>query len=306
MSTQLKTVFFGTHQFAVSILQSLINNPQISLELVITQPDKPVGRKKVLTPSPVKVLAEQHGIPVETPKGLKKYQLPEELDLGITAQYGLMIREHILDAPRHGILNVHTSLLPKYRGASPIQTALMHGETVTGVTIMKMDIGMDTGPILLQKQLDILPDETYLELDARLAEIGAAALAEAIPGYTDGTLQPQAQDDSLATPCSLLSREDGKVDWNSSANEIYNRYRGLTPWPGIWTTWNDTTLKLLSVKPSNASLKPGEVAWQDKQLLIGCGDGSLEILELQLAGSKAMDAASFVNGNNDFTHEILV
>lgn len=306
MSTKLKTVFFGTHQFGQKILESLIGDPRIEVALVITQPDKPVGRKKVMTASPVKQFAESKGINVETPQSLKKYKLPEQFDIGVTAQYGLLVPEHILNAPTHGVLNVHTSLLPKYRGASPIQSALMNGETKTGVTIMKMDKGLDTGDILMQKEVAIDPNDTYPELDAKLADVAANILIGTIAGYVDGSIIPKPQDDSLATHCGLLSREDGVIDWNKSATEIYNQYRGLTPWPGISTSWNDKALKLLRIAPSDKHLSAGHVSYEDKKLYIGAGNGSIEVLELQLAGSKPMNASSFINGNQSFSHETLV
>jgi len=293
-------VFFGTHTFATVILQGLIDSPLIDVALVITQPDKPVGRKKILTPPPVKVLAEKHGIKIEQPQSLKKHALePGVFDLGVTAQYGLLIPKHILSTPKHGILNVHTSLLPKYRGASPIQSALINGETETGVTIMKMDVGMDTGPILLQKPLAIDPDDTYLDLDAKLALTGSQALLETVPAYIDGSLKPQEQDESKKTLCKLLSREDGKIDWNKSSAEIYNQYRGMTPWPGIWTMLGDKRLKLLKIKPNDQSLQAGKLSANTTGILIGCGSTSIEVLELQLEGKKSMDAKTFLQGHSD-------
>ncbi|PLX26410.1 methionyl-tRNA formyltransferase, partial [Candidatus Parcubacteria bacterium] len=230
---KIKTVFFGTHDFAVTILQGLLDNPLFDIELVITQPDRPVGRKQKLQKSPVKKIAEKNNLKIDQPVSLKTYQLANlpTCELFIVAQYGLLIPKNILEAPKHGTINVHTSLLPKYRGASPIQSALLNGDTETGVTIMLMDVGLDSGPILLQKNIDILPDETYLELDARLAAVGSEALSESIPEYISGELKPQTQDESKVTLCQKLSRDDGKVDWQKTTEEIYNQYRALTPWP---------------------------------------------------------------------------
>lgn len=297
----IKIVFFGTHTFATTILQGLIDDRNIDVSLVVTQPDKPVGRKKIMTPPPVKILAEKAGIPIAQPPSLKQWEMPvKNIDLGITAQYGLIIPKHILDAPQHGMINVHTSLLPKYRGASPIQSALIAGEIETGVTIMLMDVGLDTGPILLQKSLIIDKQDTYLTLDEKLATLGNEALLEAIPQYLNNTLKPFPQDETLATHCKQFSREDGKIDWHQSTQTIYNRYKGLTPWPGIWTTWGTKRLKLLAVTPNNHHLNPGLVAYKDNQLLIGTTDASLEILELQLEGKKATDAKTFMNGYKQF------
>ncbi len=294
----IKTIFFGTHQFATTILQGLIDDPNISVDLVITQPDKPAGRKKILTPPPVKILAEQNGLKVEQPKSLKNYSLPTTTyKLGITAQYGLLVPKHILEAPELGILNVHTSLLPKYRGASPIQSALINGETKTGVTIMKMDEGLDTGPILLQKSLVIEANDTYPIVDQKLAKIGREALLEAIPAYVAGELMPKDQDNSQATTCGQFSREDGRIDWNQSNIKIFNLFRGLTPWPGIWTTVENKRLKLTEIEPSQESIPTGTIRFVDKQVLIGCGTGSIVAKKLQLEGKKEMSGEEFVRGN---------
>lgn len=298
-------VFFGTHTFAETVLQGLIESPFIAVEQVITQPDRPVGRTQELQVSPVKKLAQKHNIPVEQPASLKRYTISTNVDLFVVAQYGLLIPKHILDTPAKGILNVHTSLLPKYRGASPIQSALIHGETETGVTIMKMDIGMDTGPVLLQKTLPIDPDDTYATLDAKMAVTGTQALLEVIPLYVDGSLHPQQQDDAQATTCSQLTREDGKIDWQNTSKNLYNQYRGMTPWPGVWTMWNGKRLKLLRIRPGIPQLKPGAVSLAHGTMHIGTQDGSLEILELQLEGKRAMDSATFINGFASIDGHIL-
>lgn len=293
-----KITFFGTHQFAVTILQALLDAPFIEVAHVVTQPDEPVGRKQVLTPPPVKILADTYNIPVSQPGTLKNYDFsPFSFDLNVVAQYGRIIPKNIIEAPKFGTLNVHTSLLPKYRGASPIQFALMQGETETGVTIIQMDEGMDTGPTLLQKKITILPDETYLELDARLAILGAEALLETIPRYIDGTLPPQAQNNAEATLTKLLNREDGKIDWHKSAQEIYNQYRGLTPWPGIWTMWGEKRLKLVEVKYTEKSLAPGLVCFAHGKMFIGCMSGTLEVIKIQPEGKAVMEAKNFVNGH---------
>lgn len=306
MNSPISVVFFGTYHFASTILQTLIDDPAITVDLVITQPDKPVGRKKVLTPPPVKVLAQEHGIEVLQPASLKKFDRDlSTFTVGITAQYGKLIPEYVLNGPNKGILNVHTSLLPKYRGASPIQSALINGEEQTGVTIMQMGVGLDTGPILLQKSLDIAPDDTYLDLDAKLADIGAQALLEAVGPYITGELAPVEQDDSQATHCSLFSREDGRIDWQKSSAEIYNQYRGLTPWPGIWAMWNDKRLKLLNIRPATQTIPAGTVMIEDGKLFIGTTDASIEVHELQLEGKQRMDVATFLQGYSNINGEIL-
>lgn len=300
-------VFFGTHEFAATILEGLIQSHLVTVSLVITQPDRPVGRKQELQASPVKLLAQQYKLPLDQPPTLKSYNLePNTYHLGIVAQYGLLIPEPILTAFPHGIVNVHTSLLPKYRGASPIQSALMNGDTMTGVTIMKMDVGLDTGPIILQKSLTIDADDTYATLDKKLAVIGVSALEEALPSYLDGTRIPVPQNSADATVCRELDRDHGRINWSKTNKEIYNLYRGLTPWPGIWTTWNGKRLKFLRVAPSDRSLAPGQVMLQNGTITIGCGTGSLDVLDLQLEGKSPMSATVFANGYKDIDHATLV
>ncbi len=301
-----KVIFFGTQEFAVIILQSLIESSSFEVIKVLTQPDQPVGRKQVLTPPPVKSVAEQHHIPVEQPISLKGYALqPGECDLSIVAQYGRIIPASIIEAPTFGTLNVHTSLLPKYRGASPIQFALWQGETETGVTIMKMDAGMDTGPILLQKKVPILPDEIYPKLNIRLAHIGASALLETIPGYLSGEILPKEQRNDEATYTKILTREDGKINWQKTASEIYNHYRGFTPWPGLWCLWESKRLKLLQIKPAQISLQPGQVVFQNEKMYVGCSGGSIEVLQIQPEGKGAMEIKSFINGYQNIQGVIL-
>lgn len=309
---KISIIFFGTHDFAASILQGLIDSGLFEIDLVITQPDQPVGRKQVLTPPPVKILAEKYNLKIDQPITLKSYVLglkSEDIryktyDIGVCCQYGLIIPQIILDTFKHGIINIHTSLLPKYRGASPIQTALINGETETGVTIMKMDAGMDTGAILAQKSLSIDPNDTYTTLSEKLAKTAILCLPDVLQDYVSGKIIPQAQDNTLTTYTKILSREDGKIDWSKSADDIYNQYRGLTPWPGVWTTTSETTsnlkinkrVKLLKILPSNLKFDIGYWILDIDKLYIGCKDGAIEVLELQMEGSKVMDAKSFVNG----------
>ena len=297
MQKSISIIFFGTHEFAATILEGLINNPLFDITLVITQPDRPVGRTQQLEPSPVKLLAQKRGLTIVQPENLKNYELGVmDYELGITAQYGSIIPSNILKLPKYGLVNIHTSLLPKYRGASPIQSALINGETKTGVTIMLMDEGMDTGPILLQKEITIEPNDTYETLDTKLAQLGFTALVETVPKYIADEIKPIPQDNSQATTCKKLSRDDGKIDWNKTAEEIYNLYRGLTPWPGVWTVFNGKRLKLLTIKPFAKTIQAGKVVVENGKIYIGCGTGAIEALELQLEGKKAMDARAFLNG----------
>ena len=302
MTHKLTTVFFGTHEFAVTILDALNRASFVTVAHVITQPDRPVGRKRILQPSPVKVYAQHHELSILQPDTLKKFTFIEkEIDLAIVAQYGNIIPEPLLYFPKHNTLNVHTSLLPKYRGASPIQHSIMDGNTTTGTTIMCMDKGLDTGPILAQKAVAIDPDDTYATLSNTLADVSAELLLHTIPPYVAGTLAPVPQDSTKATLCKQLTRENGKVNWLNTAEQIYNQYRGLTPWPGIWTTWNDARIKLITVKPdqSTLSLAPGTVHIKDGILYIACKEGSITISSLQPEGKAVMTTHAFLQGNQN-------
>lgn len=293
---RIDTIFAGTHEFAAHVMEKINSFPFLHITGVITQPDKPVGRKKIMTPPPVKVVAERLGIPVDQPTTLKGYTFEQVPQLMIVAQYGKLIPASVLVAPEFGVINTHTSLLPKYRGASPIQSALMNGDKQTGVTIMKMDVGLDTGPILHQKTIDILPDETYLDLDTRLAPLSVEALQESLPAYLFEGKEPVPQDDSIATHCKQFSREDGRIAWQDTSDAIYNRYRGLSPWPGIWTTWENKRLKLLQILPSEKHVSAGKVLIEHDTIYIGTADHSIIAQKVQLEGKAAMTATEFSTG----------
>lgn len=325
---KISLIFFGTEDFAATILQGLIDSSDFEIKLVITQPDKPVGRKQELRQPPVKILAEKYGLKIEQPDTLKNFNLPTDADLGVAVQYGLLIPKHILETPLHGITNIHPSLLPKYRGASPIQSAILNGEIQTGVTVMKMDEGLDTGPILLQKQVKIEPNETYTTLAQKLAKIASCTLTEAIQGYVSGQIQPQAQDSALATNCREFKREDGQIDWSQSAVEIYNQWRAFQPWPGVFTevTFGKKKIKIKILKmcypvsfppclpagrrtreSSPTNWMPDHVVHDNidnpfiklnkKSLGAMAGDGQIILIdELQPEGKKAMNVESFING----------
>lgn len=303
---KIKTIFFGTHEFAATILKGLIESPLFDIALVITQPDRPVGRKQEFQASPVKRLAQKYNLQINQPQSLRNYTLNAiRYTLGITAQYGLLIPKHIFDAPKYGTLNVHTSLLPKYRGASPIQTAIMNGDTETGVTIMRLDEGLDTGPILLQKKCAIGADDMFLDLEKKMEILGIVALQESVPAYIDGTIKPMPQDNTRAIMCRELTRDDGRINWQKTNGEIYNQWRALTPWPGIWTTWNGKRLKLLRVVPTTTSVPMGVVKKLENTIVVGCGTGALRIEELQLEGSKSASTLDFFNGHPNILGEQL-
>ncbi len=301
--TKISIIFFGTGDFATVILQGLINNPLVKVELVITQPDKPVGRKQELQLPPVKLLAQKHGLQIEQPEKLQRslvganlLGMTKKIDLNIVVDYGLLIPQNIIDIPKHGSINIHPSLLPLYRGPSPIQSVLINGESQTGVSIMLIDAKMDHGPILAQKTLNIEPDDTYTTLHAKAAKMASEMLLNTIPAYVDGKISPKPQDDKKATFCKILKREDGLVDFNKTAQEIYNQYRGLTPWPGIYIEVKNQRLKLLRIKPSEAKIENKIVVYKDEKIFIGCNSGCIEILELQMEGKKPMKAKDFING----------
>ena len=302
---QLHVNFFGTHTFACEVLATLVKNPSINIDLVVTQPDRPVGRKKEITPPPVKLFAEKYDMPISQPASLKTFVSNSNVDLNIVAQYGLLIPKDVLDAPRYGTINVHTSLLPLYRGASPIQHALLNGDTYTGVTIMKMDEGLDTGPVLSQKKVKIMPDETYPDLDKKLAIVSGPLLLDTIEQYVSGDISPKNQDNAQATTCHKLTRDDGRIDWNSTAQQIYNQFRGLTPWPGVWTVYNDKRLKILSLKPSEVSSPAGLVTTDSGILRVGTTDGSIIIDTVQPESKNIVSAQSFIAGNREIHNTTL-
>ena len=300
MPKQTSLYFFGTHQFGASILLSLINDDRYNVLGVVTQPDRPVGRKKVMQAPPVKLVAVEHNITVFQPARLKQFEIEHDIDVAVVAQYGNLIPKRLLDHPKHGMINVHTSLLPKYRGASPIQSALINGDATTGVTIMNMDVGMDTGNILTQKEIAIKDDWTYLDLDSALAIISGPLLVDTVSQYIDGSITPQVQDEALVSHCSQLTRDAGKVDWSDTANNIYNKYRGLTPWPGLWTMWQGKRIKLHKISLSEVTVAIGEVKKIENIVHIGTSNGSITIQNLQIEGKPAMDIDVFVNGYKDF------
>jgi len=290
-------VYFGTHEFSTVILETLINSGEFEIKLVVTQPDRPVGRKKEMKASPIKILAQKHNLPIAQPDTLKNFIINDSVDFNIVCQYGLLIPKKIIESPKHGSINVHTSLLPKYRGASPIQSALINGEKETGTTIMLMDELLDHGPILSQEKITIYPDETYQTLSDRMSKISAKLLIDTLDAYLKKEITPRIQNHDEATFCKELSRDNGKIDWSKSATEIYNLYRGLTPWPGIWTQWKDKRLKLLAIKPSQEIHEVGKIKASQGKLYFGCGsNSSIEVTLIQAEGKKVMNAKEFING----------
>jgi methionyl-tRNA formyltransferase len=308
----VRLVFCGTPQFAIPTLEQLIGAGH-TIELVVTQPDRVRGRDQDPSPPPVKMLAGAAGLPVVQPEKIKNNpELRSRLeaiqpDAIIVVAYGRIIPDWMLQLPRWGNLNLHASLLPKYRGAAPIQWAVANGETVTGATTMRLDRGLDTGDILLQRTLAIEPDQTADQLFRVLAESGASLMLETLQGLEAGTIHPVPQDDTGASVAPILQREDALVDFARSAREIYNRWRGFQPWPGAYTFFRGKKLTLHRVLPAGAAEIPvGELIVDGDRLFVAAGSGTrLELLEVQVEGKKRMPVADFLRGAAPHPHESL-
>ena len=312
MNPKLRIVFFGTPHFAVPTLQ-LLHEQNWDIVTVITAPDKPFGRNKILTPSSVALLADQLHMPVLKPDTLKDddfYAMFAALkpDVCIVVAYGKLIPERYLAVARLGFLNIHPSLLPHYRGPSPVASALLDGATQTGVSIMLLDNQMDHGPILASQSWSIPTGFTTAQCEAELSTLGAQLLIDTLPNYAQGTIQPHTQDDAQATHTKKFTRGDGKIDWSQSAQAIAYRIRALGANPGTWTTWNGKTLNIFQASPTptvRASSKPGSVTNHEGSLLVATGDGALQVEQLQLEGSTKQSARDFLNGHPTIVDGIL-
>jgi methionyl-tRNA formyltransferase len=302
----MRLVFCGTPRFAVPTLEKLIEAGH-SVPLVVTQPDRPRGRGMEVAVSPVKDAATRLGIAVVQPAAIKnsaefRDQLAATIpDAIIVVGYGRIIPQWMIDLPRLGNLNLHASLLPKYRGAAPIQWAIANGESVTGVTTMRIDAGLDTGDILMQREMAIGAEDTAETLSPKLAAIGADLMAETLRGLESGLVHPAPQDQSLATLAPILKKEDGRMDFARSAKDLFNRLRGFQPWPGAFTTFKGKTLQVRRAQPVQRTVQipPGEVAVDGTRLFVGCGlhsDATLEVIEIQPEGKRSMNAQEFING----------
>ncbi|MCH8049628.1 methionyl-tRNA formyltransferase [Patescibacteria group bacterium] len=310
----MKIIFFGTPEFAKKFLASLHEDEDIFVSAVVCQPDKPVGRRQVLTSSPTKAYALEHDIPILQPETIKNNQELQDrlrsfdVEAFVVVAYGRIIPKSILDIPKIGSLNVHPSLLPKYRGPSPIQSAIASDDRETGITIMLLDDEMDHGPILAQEKIEIDGQATAATLREKVNEIGAPLLIKTLKDYAAGKIELKEQDHDKATYCKILTRQDGIIDWDKPAKVIERKIRAYTPWPGTTTTWNDKTLKIhKAVIPSEVEgfLRPGEVKITDNRFLIGTGTTSLEILEIQPEGKQKMPANAFLNGYKEVDGAVL-
>lgn len=299
----------GTPDFAAPSLRLLAERHAVTS--VITQPDRPAGRGGKPAAPAVKICAQKMGLAVFQPASVKAAQVFEHLDeqrpdVIAVVGYGQIIPQRILDLPRYGCVNVHSSLLPRYRGAAPVNWALAAGETTGGVSTMAIEKNLDAGDILLQRATAIGPDETASELGARLAPMGADLLLETLAALEAGTVRPTPQDHEKATYAPLMKRADGRVDWTQSSREIYNRLRGFDPWPGIFCMFRGKRLRIHAARPiASGGLAAGEPAFDAGSLLVGCGAGRLELLEVQVEGRQRVCAADFARGYRLRGQEIL-
>lgn len=300
----IRTMFMGTPDFALPALRTLFK--ESALVAVVTQPDKPKGRGYTLTPPPVKTAAQELALPVYQPETLKDEAFLPTLnvvkpDLIVVAAYGKILPSYVLGFPKYGCINIHASLLPKYRGAAPIQRCIMEGESESGVTIMQMERGLDTGEMLLAKRVPILPEDTGGRLHDKLARLGAQAISETLAAIENGTLSAVPQDDSQSTYAAMLDKETARIDWGRTAERVANQVRALNPFPLAWTRYQGKQVKLLWAEAfAECNLTPGQIGAYDKEkgLPVGCGGGGVWIQKLKPEGKKAMSIHDYMRGNS--------
>lgn len=305
----MRVTFFGSPVEAVPALR-ILHGSGFEITAVYTRPDRPAGRSRNPVPTPVRVAAEELGLEVKTPDSLRRPGEVAELrsldaDAFVVVAYGRILPAEALSAARLGAVNVHPSLLPKYRGPSPVATAILDGVSETGVTVMLLDEGMDTGPILRQQSMRLDGTQKCGELTARLFELGAEMLPGVLEDLESGSLSPMPQDDAIASVTSLLKREDGDIDWSQPAVQVERMVRAYDPWPGTHTTWGGKTLKILGARVDEREGDPGRVTVSNNEIIVGCGRGSLWVSRLQIEGRKAVDAREFLNGNPGFDGALL-
>jgi methionyl-tRNA formyltransferase len=301
----MRILFCGTPYFAVPAFIHLLAQPDIEIAAVITQPDRPRGRGHQVSASPVKEAAAAANVPVHQPEKIRSPEAQDLLrqlapDCIVIIAYGQIIPARLLDIPKLGWINLHASLLPKYRGAAPINWAIANGETQTGLTTMRIDAGMDTGGMLLQEKIDIAPEQTAPELAQSMAEAGAPLMLDTLLGLAEGKLVPRPQNNDEASYAPLLKKEDGRIDWNRPAQEIYNRMRAFAPWPGAYTTFRGQTCQIWAERFSLHTLTgsaPGTIIREDTQILIACGHATLlRLLSVKVEGRKQVSSVEFANG----------
>lgn len=304
MTQALRLVFAGTPEFAAEHLKALLDTPH-QIVAVYTQPDRPAGRGQKLMPSPVKQLALQHGLPVLQPPTLRDPAAQEELralapDLMVVVAYGLILPQVVLDIPRLGCINSHASLLPRWRGAAPIQRAVQAGDAESGVTVMQMEAGLDTGPMLLKVTTPITAGDTGGSLHDRLAQLGPQAVVQAIAGLAAGTLQGEVQDDALATYAHKLNKDEARINWSRPADELERLVRAFNPWPICHSTLDGQPLKVLAAEPAEGRGQPGQILDASKDgLTVACGEGALRLTRLQLPGGKPLAFADLYNSRRE-------
>jgi methionyl-tRNA formyltransferase len=306
-----RVVFMGTPDFAVPALTALADTHQVVG--VVTQPDRRSGRGRQVNLSPVKHDALARDLPLFQPQSLRTPEAIAQLtswkpDVIAVAAFGQILRQDVLDLPPHGCLNIHASLLPRWRGAAPVPAAILAGDKVTGVTIMRIDAGMDTGPILAQRQEPVLPDDSRVTLEKRLAQLGADLLVETLPAYLAGDLRPQPQPENGVTFAGQLRKEDGLIDWARPAVELDRRIRAFNPWPGAFTTLHGQRLKVLRATPLpgwRGDAPPGRICALADEVVVATGDGALRLEEVQLAGKRQMDFQAFMCGQRDCVGSLL-
>lgn len=306
------TLFFGTPDFAVPALDTLIKLPFIDLKAVITQPDKPIGKKQIITAPPVKTLALNNNITVLQPTKIKSSEFIESMkkykpDVIIIIAYGRIITKKLLDIPKFGWLNIHASLLPKHRGASPIQASLLSGEDKTGVTLMQIDEGLDTGPVISQLKVSITENENAETLHDKLTQLSADIISKDLLSYLDGDLEARNQAESSTPVCTTINKEDGKINWNNSAEDIERQIRAYTPWPGTYTFWRGKRIKIIEAEimmhPNR--IEPGTIFFHSGSYLVGTKKNSIKLKKIQLAGKRPTDIQSFIKGYPDFANAKL-
>lgn len=308
----IKVVFMGSAEFSVPSLLAL----QMAYQVVgvVTQPDRPAGRGRKLTANPIKRMAEASAIPVFQPDSLKTDQVILQLvewapDVIVVVAFGQILPRSVLDLPPHGCLNVHASLLPRWRGAAPMPAAILAGDEETGVTVMKMDVGLDTGPILVQERTRMETDETTASLAPRLAELGARLLVDALPGYLDGEISPYPQPEAGVTLAPPLQKTDGLIEWALPVEEIDRQIRAFSPWPGAYTLWEDKRLRILEIIPLpdwDGLEEPGAVFEGQVSPMVATAGGAAWLTRVQLAGKKAMSSDVFLRGQPAFLGSVLV
>jgi methionyl-tRNA formyltransferase len=301
-----RVIFMGTPKFAVPTLKALTEAHQVVG--VVTQPDRPAGRGRDLHQSAVKRVAMERDLPVFQPRSLRTPEAVAQLaewkpEVIVVAAFGQILTEEVLDLPPYGCLNVHASLLPRWRGAAPVAAAILAGDEVTGVTIMKMDPGLDTGPILAQREEPIRADDTRATLTERLSIVGAELLVETLPGYLSGEIEPQPQEDEGATVAKQLRKEDGRLDWSRPAIVLDRKIRAFSPWPGTFTFWQERRLKVIEASPLpdwEREASPGTVVEVPDGAAVATGEGALRLEKIQLAGKRAMAIGPFLRGRQNF------